>query len=191
MNSLNGIGWSSFAKERHIPGKGYSYYEGDDLSLFRHIVNNWDKRVVGFGTTDINAVCIVPVPPEKFHTSTIMVKDATDIETVLHKRREGEEPFLKTVANGPTVKADFAKIVLYSADELRKDRLNGRLYESPYAWEIVCVIASDVDDEPMLPLAMARNQLNEIGGNYRLYTSEEYARAIWYWSKRVSLKPKL
>lgn len=187
--SLNGIGWSDFAKNRHAPGTGYSWFEGTDLELFELIINNWDKRVVGYGTTDINAVCMVPVPQERFHSSTILIENATDLETIITKRREGEAPFLKTVANGPTIKPRFVRIVLYSANELKKERFGDTIHQSPYAWEIVCIIASDVAEEPMHPLAMARNQLKEVGGNYREYTSEEYAKAIWYWSKRVSKKP--
>lgn len=191
MKAISSFGWSEFAKKRHIPGAGYSYFNGSDIELFKLISDNWNKRFVGAGTTDINAVCIVPVPPDKFCTSNIMIENATNIETIVHKRREGEEPFLKTVANGPTVKANYAKIVLYSADELKKDTLDGKTYDSPYEWKIVCIIASDTDDEPMLPLAMARNQLEKAGGNPRQYSGEEYAKAIYYWSQRVSVKPTL
>jgi hypothetical protein len=101
----------------------------------------------------------------------------------LTRRQPHESPYIKLEADGPTVPCKFAKVVLYSANELLK---NDGERSSDADWEIVCIIASDVENEPMHPLAMARNQLEMPGGTPRSYTAEEYAQAIWYWSQFVS-----
>jgi len=183
------IGWSQFALDRHKPNNGFSWFDGTDEELFNEINKNWHKRDKGAGDRSIDQVCLVPCSPEKFISATIHVNDVKKLESFILSRREGENSFVKTYAKGSTIPVKFVKIVLYSKDELSKDTLDGKGYISPYDWEIVCIIASDIENEPMHPLAMARNQLEKSGGNPCKYTSEEWANAVWYWSQRINQFP--
>jgi len=183
------IGWSTFALNRNKPGKGYSYFEGSDEELFRRIDEGWENRKMGAGGADLTQVCLVPVNPQGFHTASVFIEHARDIETVAEQRRAGEDYFVKTLCDGPEIPCRYVDIVLYSRSELMKDSLADPNASYPYDWEIVSINASDVEDEPMHPLAMARNQLYKPGGNRREYSSSEWARAVWFWRNRVSLRP--
>jgi len=176
------FGWSDFAINRHKKGAGYSYFTGNDEELFDLIRNNWDKRTIGHGTDSIDKVCLVPVPPYGFHCNTVHINNANDLHVEITSRREGEEKHVKVTSGGDCEAANFVNIVLYSKEELIA---SGEERSGNYDWEIVCIIASPVEDEPMHPLAMARNQLDMEGGSKREYTSEQWAESVWYWSQRV------
>jgi hypothetical protein len=177
------IGWSNFALGRHKPGTGYSYFTGSNDELIKLVHSNWDKRIIGTGANSIDDVCIVPVHPRKFVCTMVSVALAYDFEAGIYRRSFHEEPYVKVTANGPTAECNFAKVIIYSANELLK---NSGERSGDYDWEIVCLTASPVEDEPMSPVAMARNQLNKVGGTPRYYTSEEWANAVWYWSQYVT-----
>lgn len=181
------IAWSNFALRRHKPGTGFSYFRYDQNALPTRIKRCWPNRRLAKGCSDINAVCEVPLDGiEDFVTSTINVKDATNITAELYRRQPHEDPYIKLYADGPTVPCKFASVILYSAAELLK---NGGERSSDADYEIVCVIASDCGNEPMSPLAMARNQLAMPGGTPRMYTSEEWAEAVYYWSGKIQKRP--
>ena len=40
----------------------------------------------------------------------------------------------------------------------------------------------------MPPVTMARNMLEKEGGTKSVYTAEEFAEAIYYWSQRIRIK---
>jgi len=179
------IGWSRFAKHRHQKGMGFSYFDGSDSNLFYLIRKNWDKRVKGDGADSIDDVCIVPINPEKFVSSTIHIDDVEELSVKKTRRQPNEHYFAKVEAIGKTMPCKFAKVVLYSSQELLK---NGGDRSCDADWEIVCIIASSIEKEPIKPLAAARNMLNKPGGTYRKYTAEYLCESIWYWSQHVSIK---
>ena len=179
------IGWSKFAKHRHQKGMGFSYFNGTDSELHDLIRNNWDKRFKGDGSDSIDDVCIVPVDPDKFISSTIHIDDVEELTVKKTRRQPKEHCFAKVEATGKTATVKFAKVVLYAAQELLKNGGNRSCEDN---WEIVCIIASSVENEPMKPLAVARNMLNKPGGTPRTYTAEYLCESIWYWSQHVSIK---
>jgi len=181
---MDTIGWSDFASNRHKYGAGYSYFTGNDEELFQLIRDNWDKRVAGHGTDSVDKVSLIPVPADNFVCNTVPIENVTpeNLSVEVTSRREGEEKHVKVTSSGPCELAKFVNIVLYSKEELEA---SGEERSGDYDWEIVCIIASAVEDEPMTPLAMARNQLDKEGGSKREYASEQWAEAGWYWSQRV------
>jgi hypothetical protein len=42
----------------------------------------------------------------------------------------------------------------------------------------------------MDPLTMARNMLAKPGGTPCDYTAEQFAEAVWYWSRRAAARPR-
>jgi len=179
------IGWSVFAHDRHQKGTGYSYFDGTDDVLFQMIKDNWGLRTYGAGSTDIGKVCVVPMLQKSvtgFYCPMVEIDKATDLSARVAKRREGEESHIRVTGKGPDIEAKFVKVVLYSRqallDELEK-------VSGDFDWEIVSIMASPVEDEPMHPLTMARNQLGKSGGSQRQYSSDEWARSVWYWSQYV------
>ena len=179
------IGWSNFARGRHTQNSGYSYFEGSDEELEQCIRDAWESRVAGHGTDDPDKVSVVSLDPKGFRCGTVHVDRAFDLEASIDQRREGEDSHVVVRADGLCEEARFASIVLYSKEELIA---TGEDRSGDFDWEIVCIIASQVEDEPMHPLTMARNQLNKEGGSPRHYSSEEWADSVWYWSQRVKAK---
>jgi hypothetical protein len=187
------IGISNFAKNRHIAGNGYSYFTGKSLAdtgtdaeLIALIEANWDKRTPGAGRTNLEQVVIVPLPAKRFRSATAQIHENIVLDAYFHRRQTFEEPFVKVTSRGDTVQAKYAKVVLYSAATLLE---NDGERSGDYDWEVVAIIAGDVQDEPMPPLTMARNFLEKAGGTKADYTAKEFAEAIYYWSSRVSVAP--
>ena len=77
--------------------------------------------------------------------------------------------------------------MLYSAAALTE---NEGKRSGDFDWEIVAIIASPVETEPMNPLTMARNFLEKPGGTFCEYTAREFAEAVYYWSCRAGLEPE-
>lgn len=176
------IGWSNFAAGRHVEGGGYSYFKGTDDCLFQEIEDAWDTRENGSGDACITEVCVVTLPVDEFYCPVVAIEDITSLDAQITKRRKGEESHIEVRANGQCRRARTVKVVLYSAKALEAE---GEERSGDYDWEIISIMASPVEDEPMHPLTMARNQLGKAGGSQREYTSEEWAKAVWYWSQNV------
>lgn len=189
IQTVQSIGWSKFARHRHQEGMGFSYFSGHDVELISIIHENWDKRVIGDGADSIDDVCVVPVthPMDigKFICTTVPVQKDMNLNAKVTRRQPNEHYFVKVESGDDPVCTKFAKVVLYASHELLK---NGGKRSTDCDWEIVCIIASPVEKEPMHPLACARNMLGKPGGTPRTYTAQEFAESIWYWSQYVSLK---
>jgi hypothetical protein len=205
------IGWSEHARKRHKPGTGNSYFdrgswfpadkEQEDLFLFNLIENCWDRRYPGQGETTLERKVVVPVPPTFFYCTTVLITEQmrkarfSPIKATVVRRAKGEDLYIgETIRpwvarlQGIKVqpeKANFATVVLYSKEALLE---NGGERTTDCEWEIVCLIASPVEKEPMPPLTMARNELVKPGGTKSTYSAQEYAESIYYWSQRVRLR---
>ena len=177
------IGWSDFARARNRPGGSHSWFRGGDEELLGLIRENWGRRQPGAGREDLDKVVLVPLPPERLVCSSVLVDEDTPLEARFERRQEGEDGHLRVLARGPREAARHAFAVLYSAETLRE---NEGQRSGDFDWEIVALIASPVDEEPMNPLTMARNFLEKPGGTFCDYTAREFAEAVYYWSRRAS-----
>ena len=72
----------------------------------------------------------------------------------------------------------FANVVLYSKDTLAKKNEG----DTQPDWEVVAVLASSVENEPMDPITMMRNMRGKAGGTRVNYTAEQLLDSIEYWS---------
>ena len=193
------IGWSDFAKGRNRKGTGYSYSVLCDAGVVSLVQDSWDGRQPGQGESDTSRKVVVPVPAcgicftPYFYSPYILLTDGMDaVQAKVMRRQPGEDIFVRNYissfdANTFGLKpepAKFVSIVCYSAEALLE---NGGTRSTDCEWEIVTIIASPVEREPMSPLTMARNQLEKAGGTKGVYTAEQYAEAIYYWSQRVPI----
>ena len=178
------MGWSDFARGRHVPGGRRTWFTGTEAELLDLVRANWSRRRPGAGRDDLTEVVIVPLPPDRFVASTVLVDEATPLHAVFDRRQAGEEGFVRVTAEGPREPVRHAAAVLYSADTLLE---NDGTRSGDCAWEVVCLLAGPVADEPLNPLTMARNMLVKPGGTSCAYTAEAFAEAIWYWSRRASV----
>jgi hypothetical protein len=174
--------WSNFARERYLESCGHCWFSGSEKELLELVEKNWESRKPGFGRTDLEAVVVVAVNPAQFHSSTVLVDSTTDLHAEVVRRQENESEYISVTANSETEAVKYASVVLYSAETLLE---NGGQRSSNADWEIVCVIASSVEDEPMDPITMARNFLEKTGGTFCEYTAQQFAESIWFWSNRA------
>jgi len=183
------IGWSEFAAGRHRPGEPYSYYTGNPQDVIDRVRESWGYREFGDGSESLDDVCVIQIPADGFRCGFVHIDRAKSLNAEVVRRQEHEAPYVRVTADGAAPEeARFVKVVLYAAHELEK---NGGTRSTDCEWEIVCIIASPAESEPMHPLAMARNQLEKPGGTPRHYTSEEWAEAVWYWSQYVPVRGTL
>jgi hypothetical protein len=177
------LGWSDFARRRHVPGGDHAWFAGTPEELLDLVREHWDDRRPGVGREDLEAVVVVPVPPARFVTDTVQVTDDTPLFAELVRRQPHEDPYVRVTAEGPREPAHFAAVLLYSAATLLE---NGGTRSGDFAWEVVSVQASALADEPMHPVTMARNYLQMSGGTFAPYSAQQFAEAIWYWSRRAA-----
>ena len=187
------IGWSKFAQERHRKGNGYSYSNLSDSQVVKLVEHGWKNRFPGTGEVNIDRKVVVPLSTVfvgDFMTSFAMLSNLYNEPVFAHvvRRQMNEDPFVRNVARSLSttaiIPAKYVKVVCYSADALLE---NDGERSTDCDWEIVALLASDVENEPMQPLAMARNMLEKPGGTKGTYTAEEFAEAVYYWSQRVQI----
>lgn len=188
------IGWSSFATERHFEGNGLSYSTLSHASVVALVQENWDKRTPGAGEKGVDRKVLVPVPARAvedysgqggpplgaplFRCGYAKIRDDMTVHARVKRRREHEDPYIETyVTDAEPEPAAYVNVVCYSADALLE---NDGERDTDCDWEIVCIIASPVEDEPMYPLAMARNMLEQVGGTFGEYSGDDFAEAVWY-----------
>ncbi len=155
---------------------------GSPEALLDLVAAHWAERRPGAGRSSLSEVVLVPVPSERFRSSTVWVEEMTGLRAELHRRTPEEEPVVRVLARGEPEPARHANVVLYEKSVLVQ---NGGVRSTDADWEVVAVLAGAVEDEPMHPLTMARNFLERPGGTYAPYTAEQFAEAIWYWSRRA------
>jgi hypothetical protein len=178
------VGWSGFAAGRYRPGTSHSHFTGSDEELVELVRAHWSGRRPGEGRDGLDEVVVVPVPPDRFVCGTVRVDGTTPLHARFVRRQAHEDGYVEVTAEGPREPARHAAVVLYSAAALLA---NDGVRSTDCDWEIVCVIASPVADEPMDPLSMARNMLAEPGGTPCRYTAEQFAEAVWYWRDRAGI----
>jgi hypothetical protein len=169
------VGINDFAR-RHTAESKFSHYEGDIEDVARQAAENFANARPVEGRP---GVFLVSVPPKGYFSGVVRPTPETELRTTFEARRDGEEPFVQTVAvNVKKTPARYVDVCLYSRHALGTADI--------YEYEVVSINASLADgEEPATPLAMARNFLNKEGGSQATYTAEQFAEAIWYWSQRV------
>jgi hypothetical protein len=180
------IGWSDFAAGRYHSGSPHSYFRGEPRELVELVQANWERRQPGAGRDGLDQVVLVPCPSDRFVCSTTSVDEKSTLTARFQRRQPDENGYVEVRSSGPRENARFANVVLYSAATLL---LNSGKRSGNCDWEIVSIQAAAVEKEPMHPLTMARNQLSMSGGTPCLYSADEFARAIWYWSDRCGVEP--
>jgi hypothetical protein len=180
------LGISEFARRYSAEGR-HAHFEGTWEALLALIQQNWESRKANPNNPN---VVVVPMPPEsapRFYATTVSVTPETRLSVEFKPRRDGEEPFLDVLAAGGAKQpAAMAEIVLY-----HRDVLDGEVFSPEDAqWLVVAIKAyPTAEPEPMHPITMARNLLGRPGGTVPEvpYSPQQFAEAILYWSKHVSV----
>jgi len=176
------IGLNNFVR-RQVKGSRFSYFYGS----WQRLLNLCNDTINETNTIkEQDGVVLLKVDPKDFYTGLVQVSELDNIVAKLIKRQENEASFINVTVLGAQQPAKFVEIVLYSYDRLR---LNNE-QSTECDWEIICINAYPTSEaSPMTPLTMARNYLDLEGGTKSVYTAEEFAKSIVYWSTHAMVDP--
>jgi hypothetical protein len=176
---------SEFVK-RQVKGSAFSYsylhsFEDiEKLTLENYLKGNWRK-----GPRD--GVILVTIPSNGFVSGIVKLTDESKLNSRYRARREEEEPNIQISAlNSERLSAEQVDIVLYSRQALAEGNENNDLTAD---YEIVSINVAPKGGVPMDPYTMARNQLKLTGGTLATYSSEEWAKAVYFWNNHASATP--
>jgi hypothetical protein len=194
----NAVAVNSFVR-RQTKESPYSYYAGDLDAVAREVSRRLFMGDSRPGYRD--GVVLVSLPPQDFFTSIVEVTG----DTLLHASFEAKHVVVR--AHGPKMSAKHVEVVLYQRHLLEEHERSGPIsYEEHIGgeggaantgnrnrgtdifagWEIISINARATEqEEPMDPLTMARNFLVKTGGTKGVYSAEQFAESIWYWSQRA------
>jgi len=169
---------------RQTPGSRFSHFDGTLQQVAVLGVEHFDA---GGKPGYREGVRLVSVPAAGFFSGVVEVTPDTDLRATFEARSAGEDPYLSVVAvGGEKLPALHVELVLYRRDVLLEDGPDAA--KTGADWELISINARPTaEDEPMTPMAMARNMLSLPGGTEATYTAEEFARAILYWSCRANI----
>ncbi len=204
------MGWflSKFVK-RQTKASRFSHWEISDEALLRLVVENWEKRKPGYR----DGVVLVPVPPEGFFTSTVVLKPGDRLRGGYEPRIEGEEPrkfvCLDTTkgievqaweaVSHPKPPAVAVDIVLYRKDVLDEDGDWNPVGEPAESgdlegdWLVISVNAhpSIETEVPIEPDTLIANHFHLDGGTETHMTDSEFVAAlrksVLYWKDKTVL----
>lgn len=169
------VGINEFAK-RHTRESKFSYYSGSWESLQVLVEKAMLEGKTSTGYKE--GVLLVEVPPEGFFSGVVKLKEGMEIHASFERRRPEEEPLITKTAEGEKVPARVVEVVIYSNAVL----LEGKENSTDLPWEIISINArTALGSEPMDIGAMCRNQLMLEGGTGAVYSSEEWANAVYHW----------
>jgi len=187
------IGWSDFALKNSAKGTGQSYSILPHDQIVTLVQKNWHHRKPGDGEGDsVDRKVLVPIvaigslffcPPRVKLVEGMPVQARVAVRA--GQENTGELPTVETWIDANDAEsydlvetpASHIDVVCYSAEALME---NGGTRSTDCEWEIVTILASSNEKEPMNPITMARNFLGAPGGTKSDYTAEEFAKAILF-----------
>ena len=176
---------------RQVEGAGKTY--ATDLT-FEEIVNHASVRFASgyFKEGYRDGVVIVEAADEMtshFVCSYVKIDQTTELKAESVRRQEGEEPYIQIrAAIGSPLPVGIVEFILYRHDVLAENNENTTDAE----WELISIqaVPEGVDQLPMGPVTMMRNQLELPGGTKANYSSEQWAEAVRFWQKYAALEPE-
>ena len=110
----------------------------------------------------------------------VRVTEKTKLNATVVRRRPEEEPYLQIWAlNGSPLKTNSVDLILYHHDVLAETNEQN----SNADWELISfhTIPEGIEDMPMGPVTMMRNQLQLTGGTKANYKSGQWAESVKFW----------
>ena len=179
---------SDFVK-RQTRESEFSYFTGSWEELEDLTIANLSNVTEGYR----DGVILVDISKDELHmfrSAVVHISQVEKFDSKVDSRRVGESNYLNTNGVGKKGEAKKVSIILYRKDVLEEDPLNTIKGSK---WEIVSINASPIEkDLPMMPLAMARNELSNTkdgsGGTKGSYSPEQYAESIMFWSQHILVR---
>ena len=182
------IGVSKFIKDQLKRGGKSELINISLLDVAKQAEKALNKKKFRQGYRD--GVIIIDISDNDFCKNFICPLVKIDKNTKLFsqstKRRPEEEPYIQTKAlNGERLKTIMVELILYRKDVLEETNENSTNSD----WELIAfhAIPEGIENLPMKPETMMRNQLQLEGGTKAHYSSEEWAESVNFWQKYALL----
>ena len=118
----------------------------------------------------------------------VKITNNSILKAEVSKRRPKEENYIRIKStNGQELKAGAVEIILYRNDILKETNENSTNAD----WELISfhAIPEGINNMPMGPVTMMRNQLELPGGTKGDYSSDKWAESVRFWQKYAILEP--
>ena len=176
----NNVGVNDFVKrQQKNTGKTYSTLTFEEIA--KHASDQLQKKQYSKGYRD--GVVIVKVDKSlinKFKCPYDNINDKTILHAEVSKRRPEEENYIRIKAkNGIEIKTGKVDLILYRSDVLKETNEQ----TTNCIWELISfhAIPEGIDELPMGPVTMMRNQLELKGGTKGQYSSKQWANSVYFW----------
>ena len=127
----------------------------------------------------------------KTGTLPITIENYQYLRSGFSARTENELPVLERWFELPipAPKAEYLVVVLYSKEQLEKERKEGE-EEFVGDWGVVAILAQmSANEEPMKPITMMRNALGiDEGGSGVPIDREAYKKSVYFWSRNATVR---
>ena len=169
---------------RQVKGSGKTY--SDELTFEEIAAHAQEQHLQGnFREGYRNGVILIntdDIISKKFICPLVKITDDTKLSAKLVRRRDEEEPYIQIRAKGGIpLKTKTVELILYRNDVLKETNENSTDSE----WELIAfqAIPEEIEDMPMGPITMMRNQLELKGGTKGNYSSKEWAESVRFWQE--------
>ena len=187
MKKIDSVSINDFVL-RQAKDSGKTYTEN---LTFDNIASHAQEQLANGTYTEgyRDGVILVQVSKELIHhfiCPFVKITEETKLKATVLRRRPEEKPYIQIRAlNGTLLKTGAVDLILYHHDILKET--NEQTTDAD--WELISfhAIPEEIDNMPMGPVTMMRNQLQLSGGTKAFYESEKWAESIKFWQEYVVL----
>ena len=187
MKKIDSVSINDFVL-RQVKDSGKTYTEN---LTFDNITSHAQEQLANGHYTEgyRDGVILVQVSKELIHhfiCPFVKITEETKLKATVLRRRPEEEPYIQIRAlNGTLLKTGAVDLILYHHDVLKET--NEQTTDAD--WELISfhAIPEEIDNMPMGPVTMMRNQLQLFGGTKAFYESEKWAESIKFWQEYAVL----
>ncbi|MBC8257202.1 MAG: DUF3228 family protein [Candidatus Marinimicrobia bacterium] len=191
MKIIQKVSVNDFVR-RQTPESGKTFTNGISFEkIAQHAQSQLGSGNFKMGYRD--GVILVPVDNLLIHhfiCPFVRITTETKLNAVVVKRRPEETPYIQIRAlNGTPLKTGSVDLILYRHDVLAETNEQ----TSDADWELISfhAIPEGVENMPMGPVTMMRNQLQLSGGTKAHYESKEWAKSVKFWQEYAMLEPNI
>jgi len=177
---------------RQTKKSGKTYFE--EFTFEKIALHAQEQLVCGnFKQGYRDGVVIIQVDKKLIHhfiCPFVKITNETELNASMVQRRPEESPYIQIRAlNGTPLKTGSVDLILYRHDVLAETNEQ----TSDADWELISfhAIPEGVDDMPMGPVTMMRNQLQLPGGTKAKYESDDWADSVKFWQEYAMLESSL
>ena len=187
MKKITSVSINDFVL-RQAKDSGKTYAEN---LTFDNIASHAQEQLANGNYTEgyRDGVILVQVSKRLIHhfiCPFVKITEETKLRATMVRRRLEEKPYIQIRAlNGTLLKTGAVDLILYHHDVLKET--NEQTTDAD--WELISfhAIPEEIDNMPMGPVTMMRNQLQLPGGTKAFYESEKWSESIKFWQEYAVL----